>query len=77
MLTTYSRLMMTSLWTLFISLGRLVCVVMFIISIIARFLEHLPGAGDRWFLCQVLDRKPERERSSKWFVTEEEFGGSA
>ena len=25
----------------------------------------------------MLDRKPERERSSKWFVTEEEFGGSA
>ena len=25
----------------------------------------------------MLDRKPEREKSSKWFVTEEEFGGSA
>ena len=77
MLTTYSRLMMTSLLTLFICLGMLVCVVMFIMIIFARFLEHLPGAGDRWFLCQVLDRKPERERSSKWFVTEEEFGESA
>ena len=77
MLTTYSRLMMTSLLTLFISQGRLVCSAMFIMIIFARFLEHLPGAGDRWFLCQVLDRKPERERSSKWFVTEEEFGGSA
>ena len=42
-----------------------------------RFLEHLPGTGDKWFLCQVLDRKPEREKTSKWFVTEEEFGGSS
>ena len=41
-----------------------------------RPLEHLPGTGDRWFLCQVLDREPEREETSKWFLTEEEYSGS-
>jgi len=40
-----------------------------------RYLSHLPGTGDRWFLCQVLDRQPERDKTSKWFVTEEEFSG--
>ena len=42
-----------------------------------RFLTQLPGAADRWFLCQVLDRKPERDPDNKWFVTQEEYSGKS